>query len=215
MIWLAGLGWCLDITHLCFFLNQSVEAVSSICTLYELGQALANLKNKKRFEELHLGPLCKVPLIHRMFRIDANTKDDDVHQIATVDILRVSLLGTGCILDHSGINPRQRVLLLWHDSLSLIAQYGLLFALESPNVQEKKQDTQNWPCWLHEGPCRPVQLWVSVWTWHQNPESWVAHFGKILHRCLPPHLINISQNSGSWRPGQWPESAQANTKGQG
>ncbi|KAL1263883.1 hypothetical protein QQF64_004238, partial [Cirrhinus molitorella] len=67
---------------------ESVEAVSSICTLYELGQALANLKNKKRFEELHLGPLCKVPLIHRMFKVDANTKDDDVHQIATVDILR-------------------------------------------------------------------------------------------------------------------------------
>ncbi|XP_058649126.1 uncharacterized protein wu:fj29h11 isoform X2 [Onychostoma macrolepis] len=67
---------------------ESVEAVSSICTLYELGQALGNLKNKKRFEELHLGPLCKIPLIHRMFRIDANTKDDDVHQIATVDILR-------------------------------------------------------------------------------------------------------------------------------
>ncbi|XP_067286203.1 uncharacterized protein wu:fj29h11 isoform X3 [Pseudorasbora parva] len=67
---------------------ESVEAVSSVCTLYELGQALANLKNKKRFEELHLGPLCKIPLIHRMFRIDANTKDDDVHQIATVDILR-------------------------------------------------------------------------------------------------------------------------------
>uniref|UniRef100_A0A8C2JT10 Wu:fj29h11 n=1 Tax=Cyprinus carpio TaxID=7962 RepID=A0A8C2JT10_CYPCA len=67
---------------------ESVEAVSSICTLYELGQALANLKNKKRFEELHLGPLCKIPLIHRMFKMDANTKDDDVHQIATVDILR-------------------------------------------------------------------------------------------------------------------------------
>ncbi|XP_056326181.1 uncharacterized protein wu:fj29h11 isoform X1 [Danio aesculapii] len=67
---------------------ESVETVSSVCTLYELGQALANLKNKKRFEELHLGPLCKIPLIHRMFRIDANTKDDDVHQISTVDILR-------------------------------------------------------------------------------------------------------------------------------
>ncbi|XP_042590813.1 uncharacterized protein LOC109099997 isoform X2 [Cyprinus carpio] len=67
---------------------ESVEAVSCICTLYELGQALANLKNKKRFEELHLGPLCKIPLIHRMFKMDANTKDDDVHQIATVDILR-------------------------------------------------------------------------------------------------------------------------------
>lgn len=81
-----------------FFLHQSVEAVSSVCTLYELGQALANLKNKKRFEELHLGPLCKVPLIHRMFKIDANTKDDDVHQIATVDILRVSRFGAGCEL---------------------------------------------------------------------------------------------------------------------
>ncbi|XP_039509577.1 protein NO VEIN isoform X2 [Pimephales promelas] len=67
---------------------ESVEAVSSVCTLYELGQALANLKNKKRFEELNLGPLCKIPLIHRMFKIDPNTKDDDVHQIATVDILR-------------------------------------------------------------------------------------------------------------------------------
>ncbi|XP_051958401.1 uncharacterized protein wu:fj29h11 isoform X1 [Xyrauchen texanus] len=66
----------------------SVEAVSSVCTLYELGQSLANLKNKKRFEELHLGPLCKIPLIHRLFLIDVNTKDDDVHQIETVDILR-------------------------------------------------------------------------------------------------------------------------------
>ncbi|XP_065109604.1 uncharacterized protein [Paramisgurnus dabryanus] len=66
----------------------SMEAVSSVCTLYELSQALANLKNKKRFEELHLGPLCKIPLIHRMFKIDANTKDDDIHQIETVDILR-------------------------------------------------------------------------------------------------------------------------------
>ncbi|XP_057182526.1 uncharacterized protein LOC130549349 isoform X2 [Triplophysa rosa] len=66
----------------------SVEAVSSVCTLYELGQAVANLKNKKRFEELHLGPLCKIPIIHRMFKIDGNTKDDDIHQIETVDILR-------------------------------------------------------------------------------------------------------------------------------
>lgn len=103
---MTGLKWCLDITNLCFFLNQSVEAVSSICTLYELGQALANLKNKRHFEELHLGPLCKIPLIHRMFRIDANTKDDDVHQIATVDILRVSLVGTGCVFDHPATYPR-------------------------------------------------------------------------------------------------------------
>ncbi|XP_057214332.1 uncharacterized protein LOC130569018 [Triplophysa rosa] len=66
----------------------SVEAVSSVCTLYELGQAVANLKNKKRFEELHLGPLCKIPTIHRMFKIDANTKDDNIHEIETVDILR-------------------------------------------------------------------------------------------------------------------------------
>ncbi|XP_056626776.1 uncharacterized protein wu:fj29h11 isoform X3 [Triplophysa dalaica] len=66
----------------------SVEVVSSMCTLYELGQAVANLKNKKRFEELHLGPLCKIPIIHRMFKIDGNTKDDDIHQIETVDILR-------------------------------------------------------------------------------------------------------------------------------
>lgn len=64
-----------------------------MCTLYELGQAMANLKNKKRFEELHLGPLCKFPIINRMFKIDVNTKDDDIHQIETVDILRVSKLG--------------------------------------------------------------------------------------------------------------------------
>ena len=84
---------------MCFFPRQSVEAVSCVCTLYELGQGLANLKNKKRFEELHLGPLCKIPLIHRMFKIDANTKDDDVRQITTVDVLKVSQLGIGCVLD--------------------------------------------------------------------------------------------------------------------
>ncbi|XP_077101777.1 uncharacterized protein LOC143753264 isoform X1 [Siphateles boraxobius] len=67
---------------------ESVEAVSCVCTLYELGKALANLKNKKCFKELNLGPLCKIPLIHRMFKIDPNTKDDDVRQISTVDILR-------------------------------------------------------------------------------------------------------------------------------
>ncbi|XP_029383980.1 uncharacterized protein LOC115060244 isoform X2 [Echeneis naucrates] len=67
---------------------ESTEAVTSICTLYELSQSLAGLKNKKRFEELNLGPLCKLPLIHRMFKIDRNTKDDDIHQIETVDILR-------------------------------------------------------------------------------------------------------------------------------
>ncbi|XP_028998254.2 uncharacterized protein wu:fj29h11 [Betta splendens] len=67
---------------------ESTEAVSSVCTLYELGQSLAGLKDKKHFEELNLGPLCKLPLVHRMFKIDSNTKDDDIPQIKTVDILR-------------------------------------------------------------------------------------------------------------------------------
>ncbi|XP_070783607.1 uncharacterized protein [Enoplosus armatus] len=67
---------------------ESTEAVSSICTLYELGQSLAGLKDKKRYEELNLGPLCKLPLIHRIFKIDSNTKDDDIHQIETIDILK-------------------------------------------------------------------------------------------------------------------------------
>ncbi|XP_017271683.1 protein NO VEIN isoform X2 [Kryptolebias marmoratus] len=67
---------------------EATEAVTSICTLYELGQSLAGLKDKKRYEELHLGPLCKLPLIHRMFKIDSNTKDDEIHEIQTVDILK-------------------------------------------------------------------------------------------------------------------------------
>ncbi|MCI4384121.1 hypothetical protein PGIGA_G00034980 [Pangasianodon gigas] len=67
---------------------QSIEAICSMCTLYELGQAIAGIKNKKRFEELHLGPLCKIPIVHRLFTIDSNTKDEDIHQIETVDLLR-------------------------------------------------------------------------------------------------------------------------------
>ncbi|MEQ2261718.1 hypothetical protein XENORESO_014717, partial [Xenotaenia resolanae] len=67
---------------------EATEAVTSICTLYELGQSLAGLKDKKRYEELNLGPLCKLPVIHRMFKIDSNTKDDDIHEIETVDILK-------------------------------------------------------------------------------------------------------------------------------
>ncbi|XP_076616737.1 uncharacterized protein LOC143339417 isoform X1 [Chaetodon auriga] len=67
---------------------ESTESVTSICTLYELGQSLAGLKDKKHFEELNLGPLCKLPLVHRMFKIDSNTKDDDIHQIETIDILK-------------------------------------------------------------------------------------------------------------------------------
>lgn len=70
--------------------SQTTSAVTSICTLYELGQSLAGLKDKKRYEELNLGPLCKLPFIHRIFKIDSNTKDDDIHQIETVDILKVT-----------------------------------------------------------------------------------------------------------------------------
>uniref|UniRef100_A0A8C9SPC0 Wu:fj29h11 n=1 Tax=Scleropages formosus TaxID=113540 RepID=A0A8C9SPC0_SCLFO len=64
------------------------EAVSAVCTLYELGLALAGLKNKKRFEELNLGPLCKIPRIHRMFKVDSSMRDEDIRTIETVDILR-------------------------------------------------------------------------------------------------------------------------------
>uniref|UniRef100_H2MER9 Wu:fj29h11 n=1 Tax=Oryzias latipes TaxID=8090 RepID=H2MER9_ORYLA len=67
---------------------EATEAVSCICTLYELGQALAALKNKKHYEELNLGPLCKLPVIYRMFKMDSNTKDDDIPKIRTVDILK-------------------------------------------------------------------------------------------------------------------------------
>ncbi|XP_061564141.1 uncharacterized protein wu:fj29h11 isoform X2 [Cololabis saira] len=67
---------------------ESTEAVTSICTLYELGQSLAGLKNKKHYEELNLGPLCKLPNIYRLFKMDSNTKDDDIREIETVDILK-------------------------------------------------------------------------------------------------------------------------------
>ncbi|XP_057682155.1 uncharacterized protein wu:fj29h11 [Corythoichthys intestinalis] len=67
---------------------QATEALTTVCTLYELGQSLAALKNKKHYEELNLGPLCKLPVIHRMFKIDSNTRDDDIPQIETVDILK-------------------------------------------------------------------------------------------------------------------------------
>lgn len=65
--------------------------MTSICTLYELGQSLAGLKDKKRYEELNLGPLCKLPRVHRLFKIDSNTKDDDIPEIETVDVLKVPL----------------------------------------------------------------------------------------------------------------------------
>lgn len=67
-----------------------MESASCICTLYELGRALAGLKDKKHYEELNLGPLCKLPRIHRIFKVDSNMKDDDIRQIETVDILKAS-----------------------------------------------------------------------------------------------------------------------------
>lgn len=89
---------CMLCDYLFYFFNiyissfcQCTDAVASICTLYELGKSLASLKEKKHYEELNLGPLCKLPIIHRMFKIDSNTRDDDIHQIETVDILKVSL----------------------------------------------------------------------------------------------------------------------------
>lgn len=78
-----------QVWNLCCFC-QCAESVSSICTLYELGRSLASLKHKKQYEELNLGPLCKLPRIHRIFKIDSNTKDDDIQQIETVDILKVN-----------------------------------------------------------------------------------------------------------------------------
>ncbi|KAG7276992.1 hypothetical protein CRUP_001618, partial [Coryphaenoides rupestris] len=71
---------------------ESTGAATSICTLYELGQSLAGLKDKKRYEELNLGPLCKLPIVHRMFKIDSNTKDDEIPQIETVEILKVGFI---------------------------------------------------------------------------------------------------------------------------
>ncbi|XP_061088728.1 uncharacterized protein wu:fj29h11 isoform X2 [Conger conger] len=67
---------------------KSVEAVQTVCTLYELGQGLASLKNMNRFEELNLGPLCRIPLVHKLFQVDCTTRDDDINQIETVDIIR-------------------------------------------------------------------------------------------------------------------------------
>uniref|UniRef100_A0A3P9L2G3 Wu:fj29h11 n=1 Tax=Oryzias latipes TaxID=8090 RepID=A0A3P9L2G3_ORYLA len=67
---------------------QATEALSCVFTLYELGQGLAALRNKTHYEELNLGPLCKVPVVHRIFKIGHNTKDKDIPQIRTVDVLK-------------------------------------------------------------------------------------------------------------------------------
>ncbi|XP_066560829.1 uncharacterized protein LOC136750017 isoform X2 [Amia ocellicauda] len=82
------------LTELCRTLREinifieATEAVRTVCTLYELGQCIAALKNKRHFEELNLGPLCKIPLIHKMFKVVSSTKDEDIHEIETVDILK-------------------------------------------------------------------------------------------------------------------------------
>lgn len=85
--------------------------MSSICTLYELGRSLAGLKGKKHYEELNLGPLCKLPRIHRIFKIDSNTKDDDIQPIETVDILKVSHAFTVYILYAILLKPQEGKLL--------------------------------------------------------------------------------------------------------
>uniref|UniRef100_A0A8C6V2P3 Wu:fj29h11 n=1 Tax=Neogobius melanostomus TaxID=47308 RepID=A0A8C6V2P3_9GOBI len=77
-----------DLQYVIREVNMFLQYAYSICTLYELSQSLAALKDKKRFEELNLGPLCKLPLVHRLFKVHADTKDDDIPHIETVDVLR-------------------------------------------------------------------------------------------------------------------------------
>uniref|UniRef100_UPI00398E4A41 uncharacterized protein isoform X2 n=1 Tax=Pristiophorus japonicus TaxID=55135 RepID=UPI00398E4A41 len=67
---------------------EAFENIRCVCTLYELNQCLAALKNKNNFEELNLGPLCKQPLVHRMFKVPQSLKDEDIFEIETVDILQ-------------------------------------------------------------------------------------------------------------------------------
>ncbi|XP_055510244.1 uncharacterized protein wu:fj29h11 isoform X2 [Leucoraja erinacea] len=67
---------------------EAFESIRCVCTLYELSQCLAALKNKKNFEELNLGPLCKHPHVHRIFKVPSSLKDEDIFEIETVDILQ-------------------------------------------------------------------------------------------------------------------------------
>ncbi|XP_072098501.1 uncharacterized protein [Mobula birostris] len=67
---------------------EAFESNRCVCTLYELNQCLAALKNKQSFEELNLGPLCKQPLVHRIFKVPSTMKDEDIFEIETVDILQ-------------------------------------------------------------------------------------------------------------------------------
>ncbi|XP_041072786.1 protein NO VEIN [Carcharodon carcharias] len=67
---------------------EAFESIRCVCTLYELNQCLAALKNKQNFEDLKLGPLCKQPLVHRLFKVPQSLKDEDIFEIETVDILQ-------------------------------------------------------------------------------------------------------------------------------
>ncbi|XP_078257611.1 LOW QUALITY PROTEIN: uncharacterized protein LOC144594664 [Rhinoraja longicauda] len=67
---------------------EAFESIRCVCTLYELSQCLAALKNKQHFEELNLGPLCKLPHVHRIFKVPSSLKDEDIFEIETVDILQ-------------------------------------------------------------------------------------------------------------------------------
>ncbi|XP_043571064.1 protein NO VEIN isoform X1 [Chiloscyllium plagiosum] len=67
---------------------EAFETMRSVCTLYELNQCLGALKNKPNFEDLRLGPLCKQPLVHRLFKVPESLKDEDIFEIETVDILQ-------------------------------------------------------------------------------------------------------------------------------
>ncbi|XP_072882566.1 uncharacterized protein [Hemitrygon akajei] len=67
---------------------EAFESSRCVSTLHELNQCLAALKNKQSFEELNLGPLCKLPLVHRMFKVPSSMKDEDIFEIEAVDILQ-------------------------------------------------------------------------------------------------------------------------------
>nr|XP_032823224.1 uncharacterized protein LOC116949712 [Petromyzon marinus] len=68
---------------------EAFEKVRCISTLYELGQCLAALKEKQFFREIGLGPLCRHPLVQRLFKVPHSLRDDDIYEITTVDILQV------------------------------------------------------------------------------------------------------------------------------
>uniref|UniRef100_UPI00358DDEA2 uncharacterized protein n=1 Tax=Myxine glutinosa TaxID=7769 RepID=UPI00358DDEA2 len=66
---------------------EAFEKMRSFATLYELEQCLAALKEKQSFKELCLGPLCRHPLVHRVFKVPPTMKDEDIPEITTGNIL--------------------------------------------------------------------------------------------------------------------------------